>query len=84
VSLATTAISSEDGESMKEVTQEARRLYASADSAVIGQNVYLYCASEGLATVLRGAVLTEDLGRTMKLGAGQFVAFAQSVGYAKG
>ena len=71
------------GERMKEVPQEARRLYAAADSAVIGQNVYLYCASEGLATVFRGAVLTEDLGRTMKLGAGQFVTFAQSVGYPK-
>jgi len=69
---------------MKEVPQEARRLYASADSAVIGQNVYLDCGSEGLATVLRGAVLTEDIGRTMKLGAGQFVTFAQSVGYPKG
>ena len=71
------------GERMKEVPQEARRLYAAADSAVIGQNVYLYCASEGLATVFRGAVLTEDLGRAMKLGAGQFVTFAQSVGYPK-
>jgi nitroreductase len=71
------------GERMKEVPQEARRLYAAADTAVIGQNVYLYCASEGLATVFRGAVLTEDLGRAMKLGAGQFVTFAQSVGYPK-
>lgn len=71
------------GERMKEVPQEARRLYAAADTAVIGQNVYLYCASEGLATVFRGAVLTEDLGRTMGLGAGQFVTFAQSVGYPK-
>jgi len=72
------------GERMREVPAEARRLYASVDTGFIGQNVYLYCGSEGLATVFRGAVLTENLGRTMKLGAGQFVAFAQSVGYPKG
>ena len=72
------------GERIKEVPQEARRLYASADTGFIGQNVYLYCASEGLATVFRGAVLSEQLGKTLRLGAGQFVTFCQSVGYPKG
>ena len=71
------------GERMKEVPQEARRLYASVDTGFIGQNVYLYCASEGLATVFRGAVLSEPLGRTLQLGDGQFVTFCQSVGYPK-
>ena len=28
----------------------SRRLYAAADAAFISQNVYLFCASEGLAT----------------------------------
>ena len=46
-----------------------------------GQNVYLYCASEGLATVFRGAVDQEKLGRAMRLVDGQFVTFAQTVGY---
>jgi nitroreductase len=71
------------GERMKEVPWEARRLYASTDTGFIGQNVYLYCASEGLATVFRGAVLSEQLGKTLKLGDGQFVTFCQSVGYPK-
>ena len=53
------------------------------DAAFAGQNVYLYCASEGLATVFRGAVDYEKLGRAMQLGEGQFVAFAQTVGYPK-
>jgi DNA invertase Pin-like site-specific DNA recombinase len=35
---------------------EERRLYASVDTGFIGQNVYLFCASEGLASVFRGAV----------------------------
>jgi nitroreductase len=71
------------GERMKEVPWEARRLYASVDSGFIGQNVYLFCASEGLATVFRGAILSEQLGKTLKLGDGQFVTFCQSVGYPK-
>jgi hypothetical protein len=47
----------------------------------IGQNVYFFCASEGLATVFRGAVDYEKLHRAMQLGAGHFVIFAEIVGY---
>ncbi len=71
------------GERMKEISPEDRRLYGSVDAAFAGQSVYLYCASEGLATVFRGAVDYEKLGRAMQLGEGQFVAFAQTVGYPK-
>jgi hypothetical protein len=42
------------GERMSDISPEDRRLYASVDSAFIGQNVYLYCASVGLGTVFRG------------------------------
>ncbi|HUL82935.1 MAG TPA: nitroreductase family protein [Gammaproteobacteria bacterium] len=69
------------GERMKDVSPEDRRLYASVDAAFIGQNVYLYCASEGLASVLRGAVDYEKLNRRMNLPNEQFVTFAQTVGY---
>ncbi len=69
------------GERMHGVSPEDRRLYGSVDAAFAGQNVYLYCASEGLATVFRGAVDYAKLGRAMRLGAGQFVAFAQTVGF---
>jgi hypothetical protein len=41
----------------------------------------LFCASEGLASVFRGAVDLRKLGQTMSLPAGQFVTFAQTVGY---
>ena len=50
-------------------------------SGFIGQNVYLFCASEGLATVFRGAVDYDNLNEAMQLNAGQFVTFAQTVGY---
>ena len=71
------------GERMADVSPEERRLYASVDAAFIGQNVYLFCASEGLASVFRGALDTVALGRTLNLPAGEFVTFAQTVGYAK-
>jgi hypothetical protein len=69
------------GERMSDIVAEERRLYASVDAAFVGQNVYLFCASEGLGTVFRGAVDCEKLGRALALGAGQFVTSAQTVGY---
>ena len=36
------------GERMQDISPQERRLYASVDSGFIGQNVYLFCASEGL------------------------------------
>ena len=52
------------GERMTDVSPEERRLYASVDTGFIGQNVYLFCASEGLASVFRGAVDYAKLTRT--------------------
>ncbi len=49
--------------------------YASVDTGFIGQNVYLFCASEGLATVFRGAVDYPKLARALKLPDQQFVTF---------
>lgn len=69
------------GERMTDVPPEERRLYASVDAGFIGQNVYLFCASEGLATVFRGAVDIAKLGRVLRLPDQQFVTFAQTVGY---
>jgi len=69
------------GERMTDISAEERRLYASVDTGFIGQNVYLFCASEGLATVFRGSVDTKKLAATMRLDEAQFVTFAQSVGY---
>jgi nitroreductase len=73
-----------NGERMKELTPEDRKLFCSVDSAFIGQNVYLYCASAGLVTVFRGAIDYPNLARAMRLDHEQFVTFAQTVGYPKG
>ena len=69
------------GERMTDISAEARRLYASVDTGFIGQNVYLFCASDGLGTVFRGAVDYPKLARALQLPDQQFVTFAQTVGY---
>lgn len=72
------------GERMVDVAlPEDRRLYASVDAAFIGQNVYLFCASEGLGTVFRSSFDPKQLAKALKLDAGQFVTFVQTVGYPK-
>jgi len=70
------------GERMTDVAPEERRVYASVDAAFVGQNVYLYCASEGLASVFRAAFDLKKLERKLNLPDQQFVTFAQTVGYA--
>jgi nitroreductase len=55
--------------------------WAFADTAFIAENVYLYCASERLATVVRASVDRAALGQRMQLRPGQRIILAQSVGY---
>jgi len=58
-------------------------LYTAADTGFIAQNVYLYCASEGLATVVRGSIDRVALAKAMKLRPDQKIILAQTVGYPK-
>src|ERR1035438_8521753 len=58
-------------------------LFTAADAGFIGENVYLFCTSEGLATVVRGSVDRAALAKIMKLGPSQKILLAQSVGYPK-
>ncbi len=62
---------------------EDKNFYSAADTGFISQNVYLFCASAGLATVVRGLVDRPALGKAMKLKPDQKVILAQSVGYPK-
>jgi nitroreductase len=72
------------GERMTDIGPEEHRLYASVDTGFIGQNVYLFCASAGLATVFRGAVPYDELKKKLALPPEQFVTFAQTVGFPAG
>lgn len=58
-----------------------KTLYSATDTGYISQNVYLYCASEGLATVVRGGVNRQELAQAMGLRADQKIILAQTVGY---
>jgi len=58
-------------------------MYTAADVGFIAQNVYLYCASEGLATVVRASIDKPALAKTLKLQPQQKIILAQSVGYPK-
>jgi len=62
---------------------DQKDFYSATDTGFISQNVYLYCASEGLATVVRGYVDRGALAKAMKLRPNQKVILAQSVGYPK-
>ena len=53
------------------------------DTGFIGQNGYLYCASEGLATVFRALIDKQKLAETMKLRTDQRITGAQTVGLPK-
>ena len=69
---------------MSEASAEDKTLYSAADAGFIAQNVYLYCASAGLAVVVRGLVDREALGAALGLGKHQRILLAQSVGYPAG
>lgn len=73
-----------DRERMRGVSAGDRDLYLGADTGFIAQNVYLYCASAGLATVVRGSVDREALAKALGLGPQQQITLAQSVGYPRG
>ena len=55
--------------------------YSATDTGFISQNVYLFCASEGLATVVRGWVDRDALAKKMGLREDQKIILAQTVGY---
>lgn len=61
---------------------EDQRFYSTADVGFVSQNVYLFCASEGLGTVVRGTVNRDALAKALKLRPEQKVMLAQTVGYA--
>ena len=57
--------------------------YSGADTSFLAQNVYLFCASEGLQAVVRGSIDRPALAKLMKLRPDQKITLGQSVGYPK-
>jgi nitroreductase len=57
------------------------RAFAYADAAFISQNVYLFCASDGLATGVRAMIDRPALAKALGLRDSQLIVLAQSVGF---
>jgi SagB-type dehydrogenase family enzyme len=72
-----------DFSKMDKKTDEERILLSGADTGFVSQNVYLFCASEGLGTVVRGLIDRRTLAEKMGLRPEQRITLAQSVGYPK-
>lgn len=66
---------------MGKSTDENKIFYSAADTGFIAQNVYLFCASEGLSAVVRGTVDREPLAKALKLRPDQRIILAHTVGY---
>lgn len=70
-----------DSSRMTGASPEDQAVYMGADVGFISQNVYLFCASEGLATVVRGMVDRDALAKALNLPDNQKIILAQTVGY---
>lgn len=66
---------------MKLVPAAQREAFAFAAAGAMAQNVYLYCASSGLATVIRAWLDRDALAQAMGLSNDQQVLLSQTVGW---
>jgi SagB-type dehydrogenase family enzyme len=66
----------------QQISQEKRLVWIDVEVGCMVQNVYLYCASEGLATVVRGMIDQKKFGELVKVKPEQ-VIIAQTVGFPK-
>jgi nitroreductase len=69
---------------MRLVPVGQRESYASAAAGAIAQNVYLFAASAGLATVIRAWIDRAAIADALGLSHDQQVLLSQTVGYPKG
>ncbi len=68
---------------MKMVPAAQREAYASVAAGAMAQNVYLFCTSHGLGTVVRAWFDRNALTKAMGLTNDQQILLTQTVGYAK-
>jgi SagB-type dehydrogenase family enzyme len=62
-------------------TDANRAFYAATDTGFISQNVYLFCASERLATVVHDGIKRTALSKAMRLRPDQKIILGQCVGH---
>ena len=66
---------------MGSTSEQTKDFYSATDTGFISQNVSLFCASEGLVTVVRGLIDRQALAERMDLRPDQKIILAQTVGY---
>ena len=66
---------------VSDMDKASSREYAFTSCGFVAQNVYIYCASEGLGSVVRGSFNKETLSNLLKLKPSQEVLLTQTVGW---
>ncbi|AJG19758.1 Oxygen-insensitive NADPH nitroreductase [Cupriavidus basilensis] len=66
---------------MTGLVPQQRGVFAAVSAGAIAQNVYLYCASAGLGTVVRGWLNHRALAEAMSLNEDEVPLLAQTVGF---
>ena len=61
--------------------EQVKTNFSYATAGAIAQNVYLFCAAEGLNAAVRGDIERDELHKKMRLRNDQKILLAQSVGY---
>lgn len=68
---------------MSKLDKPAADFYSATDTGFIAQNVYLYCAANSLACVVRGGFDNDAIATALKLRPDQKVILKQTVGYSE-
>ncbi len=66
---------------MSKLSPETSSFYSATDTGFISQNVYLFCASSGLGTVVRGMMDSKELAKKMGLKDTQKIILSQTIGW---
>lgn len=68
---------------MGDVTKEQTKMICAMDAGIVCQNINIFCAATGLATVPRASMNQEELKKTLKLSDNQYLMLNNPVGYPK-
>ncbi len=72
-----------DFDKLGKSSDDIKMMTAATHCGFIGQNVYLYCASEGLISVFRAWINKDEIKEALQLKENQKVIYSQTVGYSK-
>ena len=70
-------------EKLGDPASENTRVTAGLDAGIVNQNINIFCAAVGLATVPRGTMNKEELKKILKLSDTQYLMLNNPVGYPK-